>query len=192
MIIALTTTIVGTFNVLTGVTKAPCPIKCRCGICAFSWSSLGPTASFRAPSVWSPLWPVTVHWIRFCERKRLKPKYQASLAGLGERRFEIWDLRLEIWVEIWDWRFEVGGGGLGGGREQSCFSLALFPFCISLRPKPNSLRLTRVKFVYSWFNKVCSGKLLFGGSLNQIIALFHMPNAQLPRTNLLPKQPFLI
>ena len=112
MIIALTTTIITTFNVLTGVTKAPCPIKCRCGICAISWSSLEPTASFRAPSVWSPLWPVTVHWIRFCERKRLKPKYHSSLvvvvwwwwgagggggggggsAGLGERRFEIWDL----------------------------------------------------------------------------------------------------
>ena len=110
MIIALTTTIVGTFNVLTGVTKAPCPIKCRCGICAFSWSSLGPTASFRAPSVWSPLWPVTVHWIRFCERKRLKPKYQASLVGLGERRFEVWDLRFEIWG---------GGGGAGGGGERT-------------------------------------------------------------------------
>ena len=131
MIIALTATIIGTFNVLTGVTKALCPIKCRCGICAVSWSSLDPTARCRAFSVWSPLWPVTVHWIRFCERKRLKPKYQASLvvvvggggmAGLGERRFEIWDLR-----------FDEGGGG----REQSCSPLALSPFCISLRPTPN-------------------------------------------------------
>ena len=44
-----------------------------------------------------------MHWIRYCERRRLEPKYLASLvvgmggggqgagadAGLGERRFEI-------------------------------------------------------------------------------------------------------
>ena len=104
MIIALTTTIVGTRNILYGVTMARYSIKRRCGICACSGSSLDPTASFRAHSVWSPLWPVTMHWIRYCERRRLEPKYLASLvvgmggggqgagadAGLGERRFEIW------------------------------------------------------------------------------------------------------
>ena len=182
MIIALTTTIITTFNVLTGVTKAPCPIKCRCGICAISWSSLEPTASFRAPSVWSPLWPVTVHWIRFCERKRLKPKYHSSLV-----------------VVVW-WWWGAGGGGGGWVRREKIWDLRFaFPSLSSL-PKQlrrythafYSLRLTRVKFVYSWFNKVCSGKLLVGGSLNQIIALFHIPNAQLPMINLLPKQPFLI
>ena len=125
MIIALTTTIVGTRNILYGVTMARHSIKRRCGICTCSGSSLDPTASFRAHSVWSPLWPVTMHWIRYCERRRLEPKYLASLvvglgagadAGLGERRFEIWG---------------------GGGREQSYLPLALSPFCISIRPKPN-------------------------------------------------------
>lgn len=131
MIIALTTTIVGTRNILYGVTMARHSIKRRCGICACSGSSLDPTASFRAHSVWSPLWPVTMHWIRYCERRRLEPKYLASLvvgvgggglgagadAGLGERTFEIW--------------------GGGGGREQSYLPLALSPFCIAIRPKPN-------------------------------------------------------
>ena len=55
MIIALTTTIVGTRNILYGVTMARYSIKRRCGICACSGSSLDPTASFRAHSVWSPL-----------------------------------------------------------------------------------------------------------------------------------------
>ena len=104
MIIALTTTIVGTRSILYGVTMARYSIKRRCGICACSGSSLDPTASFRAHSVWSPLWPVTMHWIRYCERRRLEPKYLASLvvgvgggglgagadAGLGERTLEIW------------------------------------------------------------------------------------------------------
>ena len=78
------------------------------------------------------------------------------------------------WVrreKIWNLRFFLGGGA---EREQSCFPLALSSFCISLRPTPNhpqpppkqlrrhthafySLRLMRVKFVYSWFNKVCFG-----------------------------------
>ena len=129
MIIALTTTIVGTRNILYGVTMARHSIKRRCGICACSGSSLDPTASFRAHSVWSPLWPVTMHWIRYCERRRLEPKYLASLvvgagggglgagadAGLGERTFEIW----------------------GGRGEQSYLPLALSPFCISIRTKPN-------------------------------------------------------
>ena len=104
MIIALTTTIVGTRSILYGVTMARYSIKRRCGICACSGSSLDPTASFRAHSVWSPLWPVTMHWIRYCERRRLEPKYLASLvvgvgggglgagadAGLGERTLENW------------------------------------------------------------------------------------------------------
>ena len=112
------------------------------------------------------------------------------------------DLSLSIILLWWWW---CGGGGERGGgggwvRREKIWDLRFaFPSLSSL-PKQlrrythafYSLRLTRVKFVYSWFNKVCSGKLLVGGSLNQIIALFHIPNAQLPMTNLLPKQPFLI
>ena len=104
------------------------------------------------------------------------------------------DLGLSI-ILLWWWWW--GGGWV---RREKIWDLRFaFPSLSSL-PKQlrrythafYSLRLTRVKFVYSWFNKVCSGKLLVGGSLNQIIALFHIPNAQLPMINLLPKQPFLI
>ena len=167
MIIALTTTIVGTRNILYGVTMARYSIKRRCGICACSGSSLDPTASFRAHSVWSPLWPVTMHWIRYCERRRLEPKYLASLVsgvggggqgagadtGLGERRYEIWE-------------------GGGGERTELPFPRPLpFLHLYSPQTKPPpprpkqlrrhtlvfySLRLTRLKFVYSWFNKGCS------------------------------------
>ena len=106
MIIALTTTIVGTRNILYGVTMARYSIKRRCGICACSGSSLDPTASFRAHSVWSPLWPVTMHWIRYCERRRLEPKYLASLVvGMGGG-----GQGAGADAEREDLRFEGGGG----------------------------------------------------------------------------------
>ena len=163
MIIALTTTIVGTRNILYGVTMARYSIKRRCGICACSGSSLDPTASFRAHSVWSPLWPVTMHWIRYCERRRLEPKYLASLVvGMGGG-----GQGAGADAEREDLRFE------GGGERTELPSPRPLPFLHLYSPQTKpppprpkqlrrhthvfySLRLTRLKFVYSWFNKGCS------------------------------------